>query len=135
MELYSLWGCKESDMTEQLSLHYLLISSAYYHGHTGVNVLEHTKLLASTALVLSGMLFILKAAFSSLQISNVPLEAFYTTPGVMKERPHLQSLLHPLLVLSPISHVLLEKQSTPLCLSLSICNINRTPQRITIGTK
>ena len=135
MELYSLWGCKESDMTEQLSLHYLLISSAYYHGHTGVNVLEHTKLLASTALVLSGMLFILKAAFSSLQISNVPLEAFYTTPGVMKERPHLQSLLNPLLVLSPISHVLLEKQSTPLCLSLSICNINRTPQRITIGTK
>ena len=111
-------GVTKSDMTERLSLHYLLISSAYYHGHTGINVLKHTKLLASTALALSGMLFFLKAAISSFQISNVLPEAFHTTPGSDEGTAHLQSLLHPLLALSTINHMLLEKQSTPLCLSL-----------------
>ena len=123
-------GVAKSDKTERLSLHYLLISSAYYHGHTGLNVLKHTKFLASTALVLSGMLFFLKAAISSFQISNVPPEAFHTTPESDEGTAHLQSLLHPLLALSTINHVLLEKQSTPLCLSLFICKINRTPHRI-----
>ena len=107
-------------MTERLSFHYLLISSGYYHGHTGVNVLKHTKLLASTALVLSGMLFFLKAAISSFQISNVPPEAFHTTPGRDEgTAPSLVTITSS--TSSTVSHVLLEKQSTPLCLSLSIC--------------
>ena len=68
------------------------------------------------------MLFFLKAAFSSFQISNVPPEAFHTTPGRDEgTAPYLVTITSS--TSSTVSHVLLEEQSTPLCLSLSICKI------------